>query len=557
MRLVGESYGNSILVMVNTLTNTSIEQVFPDGQSETVVSFPGYLDLVSADLSHDYSLLHFSERLPNGVGFVFKSSIISLQSFSKGVEFISTEPMSGFFIPYENERNHLIHIVGSRVTHLTVKCENNSLCAQRFRCGLNFHSVSYWQYNNNSQTAIFIYQSAQNYVLSEFRITQGHIQDFPTVDFPIHPNSRLPEQMIHSPDQLSHSTVFSFSRECFFISKYERKTCIVQHLDSKNDNTCQFGISVFPQKYYQEISVPSCSNISDFGWINGNGFCLVFVPNHFICLVDYRKSKVIMRLFLEQTIIASKMQFLQMIGSSNLLIDKESHMFFKPRIDYCFLMKEIFKYEPNNWQKIAHISSLSNSYEPIVCLFDFLQRNNNIGIAISAINSLFEFSMSFAKSEIPNQHSIIKERKAAKLFHSYQKRVVSEQSEDEREKMFWYFYLRHTSKKKDSSQLNCARHCIFKLSQQDSFIAKLMEALRKWNYDDSKWVYIIKEIIKHKIQQVSYPLPDIFASECSEKLLSPYEHAIIDNAFNTSVSPQEKVPVFESYEDLMCNSTEL
>ena len=141
-RVLGATYDNKLLMLVNTTSQTSVEEVSSKGESTTVISFKKYIDIVSAHLSEDHELCHLTERIPSPKGFSFISTIYHIFGNAKSKEIQYDSPIDGFFLPGSaNGVYQMIHVIGNRLTHLKITISKRSVEMEKLRGGIHIPNL--------------------------------------------------------------------------------------------------------------------------------------------------------------------------------------------------------------------------------------------------------------------------------------------------------------------------------------------------------------------------------------------------------------------------------
>lgn len=179
-RFLGVVPRDRFLYLVIMTNKTEILLVDKECQSTTVLALGRYIEIVSADISSDFELLVYTERIPCGTKFKFKSVICHLHSFSDLKVFEDALPITSFFLPDSNGNFQLpdssqitnsqpnlqngpsrtdyqiIHIIDNRFIHLHVSFVNKKLEIKQSRMGCNLNNCRsfFCGINNNKSRLI-------------------------------------------------------------------------------------------------------------------------------------------------------------------------------------------------------------------------------------------------------------------------------------------------------------------------------------------------------------------------------------------------------------------
>jgi hypothetical protein len=294
VRIIGSTSTGELLFLVNTKQHSSIELIRASGQTMTVMSYNKYIDFISADISPDLDLIHVTQRIPAQKGFAFLSVICDVHNPSVCREFRSDQPIVGIFLePYSTDPlvHQLLHFVGPRLTHLLVTSTKKRITVDKCRGGLHLPSILHWQFSRETKSLFAFYQSPEGFTLAnEFRFAnQGssgripfHVQLMEPAFLPIE-LALLPASPVHLP-------FFRTSHYNLFVREFDGTFCLVQQLYEGAESSSAFCVSTHPQTFTRIIFVPGVPPDIPLSFLGSGAIVLVFVPNHFLCVVDVAQN---------------------------------------------------------------------------------------------------------------------------------------------------------------------------------------------------------------------------------------------------------------------------
>ncbi|OHS98760.1 hypothetical protein TRFO_01794 [Tritrichomonas foetus] len=76
----------------------------------------------------------------------------------------------------------------------------------------------------------------------------------------------------------------------FFVAKYHAKTCFVQQIFQNKESCISFNVSCYPKFFNRNFSVPGVNSTLPLSFLQQDSILFVFVPNCFVCLIDFSTS---------------------------------------------------------------------------------------------------------------------------------------------------------------------------------------------------------------------------------------------------------------------------
>ncbi|EAX89416.1 hypothetical protein TVAG_310680 [Trichomonas vaginalis G3] len=400
VRIVGQSESSSLLFSVNTLSHTIVEQVNTDGSSLTVISFKGYIDIVSAALSHDKELIQITERIPVEQRFVFSSYIVDIQTMARSSPIQSNDPITAFFIlQKQNNAYQLLHIIGNNIAHLTITVNKSEIKFQRVRGGVNIYSVIWWKFDIRNLLLSVVHRYDNAMVLSEFQFTKGRVSTLPILPFTLLEEQKLSPDFSYSPLSLSHLPYYEFTDRRVFLSHYKSKILLIQQVIPTSPGKIGFFISVYPTNFNDYIMIDAPNTEIPIAFYHCGECAIVFSPHYFSCFINFTRGKPSTHLFVEHPDDQIMSQNCQTIKNSNLLIDMDNGNIFEvvPVIDRLIL--NMASSETKNFKDMALFAQRSGSKQSLVSLFASLQFNWDKKLALDTLSHFIEYSMHSIKHD--------------------------------------------------------------------------------------------------------------------------------------------------------------
>lgn len=180
-RILGIVQTNQVLYLVMTSNSTEILLVDKNGKSTTVLSFKRYVEIICADISSDFDLLIYTERIPNGTKFSFRSNMYHLRSLSDIKAFEDNSPITSFFLPdvIDNSSSTAIkkeylflNIIGNSITHFRATFANKKLQIKHERMGVNLTNCRSFFYDNVSKNNRLVCAITRNNTAYFFNFSQ-------------------------------------------------------------------------------------------------------------------------------------------------------------------------------------------------------------------------------------------------------------------------------------------------------------------------------------------------------------------------------------------------
>ena len=392
IRILGRTNEEKLLYLVNTSKGTSIELVSIDGSSITALHFNEYLDIISADLSNDQEVLHFTHRTSNLKGFGFISIIYHIHSPARSKEFTSDQPINAFFLPNCQSPNYqLIHIVGDKMAHLNAILTKKFIEIERLRGGINIPSVIFWDYQIEKFILYVIHEVNNQFFLSDFDVRNLKVTNHTPIQISINPLSKLPHELSLNPLALKHLPYFRCFNNRFFVTKFNSKICIIQQLYEGPDSNLMFGVYLYPRPYIQIVPIPNISSETNLCILQFESIIIIFVPNQFIYLIDILQNPPFVSLQLNPFSIGLASNNCSTISNSKYLIDLSNSLIYNINIDLTNSI--IFKNTMNKsrWDLFCIISSRIQDINSISGIFNLLNNFEDISIIDYFIQKLFKY----------------------------------------------------------------------------------------------------------------------------------------------------------------------
>ena len=516
-RVIGECEGNTLLFSVNTLSRTNIEKVSPDGTTVTVISFKGYMDIISASLSFDNEICHITERIPDETNFSFQSYLYSVTNGTRSKKYVSKDPITAFFIPLKSPeaKYQLIHIIGTKINHINIQPTKSQIVVSKIRCGLNFYSNIWWDYNIQTQDFSVIHKTENTMVLSTFHFTKNKIKTYPIQAIIVNEDQILSDELSNSPLSLTHLPYYQFNKRRIYLSIYKDKILVVQQLNDvsyvstqqdENNTYVSFMVSVFPENFNDIVTIKVSSTDVPIAFLKISESTVVYVPNEFYTFINFVRGKTMLYTYRVQKknpelTVSNR---IQPLWNTTFVIDLSNGNIFNTKVCYYELFTQLANdslsfIEPSILSLLAQRSTDSQS---IAAFLYYLQTHWDAENAISYIEEYFNCCGKSLKGEINDEFYDTEQQKCANNSDNteYLKHYLKNQdlvskiqpSLSEMESTFhsqckysrtqcFVFLMNLISKSKTSKTTEeCAFSALKTMERQDIMISLLREAICKW-----------------------------------------------------------------------------
>ena len=571
-RVIGECEGNSLLFSVNTLERTNIEKVSSDGSTVTVISFKGYMDIISASLSYDNEICHITERIPDETNFIFHCYFYNITNGLRSKKIVSKDPITAFFIPLKSEiyKYQCIHIIGTKINHLAIDLSKSQITFSKVRCGLNFYSNLWWNYNIENQDFSVIHKTENAMVLSVFHITKNKIKTYPIQPITVNEEQILSEELSNSPLSLSHLPYYQFNQRRIYLQTYKDKILVVQQLNDHSydiqqhdvkSHTLSFIVSVFPENFNDIVTVQVSTAEIPISFLRIGESTVVYSPNEFYTFINFVRGKTMLYTYSVKNkdpnlSISNK---IQPLWDTSYVIDLSNGSIFNTKICFFEFFTQLANdsssfVEPKILSLIAQRSSDSHS---ISAFLYYLQTHWDSEKAINYIDEYFNNCGKSLKDEIKgdfesqdskqqntgnniDQDNLKHYLKNQELFSKIQPTLLEmeynfpSQCKLTRTQCFILFMNRISKTKTSNSTEQCAFSALKKMERQDIMVSLLRDAIHEWktNYNPPlKVFYSILRIIQYI--SILYVFPKI---EGLDAIINNIKKDKIDNILETSIN---------------------
>ena len=330
-RILNEFRSNSFIMSVNTPKSTFIDIVEESGEYENIYKFDGYLDLVSASLSSDKELLHYVERIPSRSGnFSFSSRIVHIKTGKSTKQIKEDQPIYAIFIQKQPNSlyYHLLHFIGSKVSHITCKLGNTILETTFVRGGINIPSLIAYTYKRETENFIAVYSDGKSIKLCDFKFkllnrNENSIVSKAPIPISIENNCLLPPELAANSLSQLNLPYFTQQKTRFFFSKFNNQYTIVYQIYKEEYESLTFVVSCFPIGFKQIVTIPGVPSDYLFSFVDLKTLIIIFAPNTFICLIDTNSNtqNMIRVINLDKKFIATNNCVKQLRKDSILLSD--------------------------------------------------------------------------------------------------------------------------------------------------------------------------------------------------------------------------------------------
>jgi hypothetical protein len=285
-RLISCFSRDPLLYAVTTSSRTEIIQVSLDGVSKTVIAFNTYMDIVCGDLSSDNEIIAYTERVPSGARFAFKSSLCHIHSFANVKVFEEPSPLFSFFLHEKNSKVYdVLHVLGGRITHCQVISNGRALEVKKVRTGVNLSSCSRWFFWDGVFYAIHDQKT-----ISLFSFANGRFQ---AQAYPAEPDPAavLPAELALLPSVPGNSPFYRFSRGNWIVIPMKCGDYgVVEQLYRGCDSSLTFSVWLVRRSFKKVVAVPGVEPDLPINFICHEAVVSVFIPNKFIAVVDLTGS---------------------------------------------------------------------------------------------------------------------------------------------------------------------------------------------------------------------------------------------------------------------------
>jgi hypothetical protein len=379
-RVLGATYDEKLLILVNTTSQTSIEEVTKEGQSTTVISFHKYIDVVSAHLSNDHELCHITERVPSPKGFSFVSRIYHIFGNAESKEITCNQPIDGFFLPFCTSKGvyQMIHVIGNRLTHLKITIQKNSVDYEKLRGGIHIPNIIYYHFDFKKLLLTAVYSNEKTVMLSTFKTNPQSIETDPPIQINVMQKAQLPYELALNPLAHLHLPYFHNANNRFYICSHGKKNCVIQQLFNGSDTSLSFCVSTYPQTFNQFITAPKVPSDIPLCFARFESIVIVFVPNDFICVIDIALSPLSITVL--PKILASS---LCSVCSSNLpmnntIVDLDNSSIYNIELDFSKLVPFAAVIDQSAWYAFSLIIFRICSSEFLAEMIKLVVINNEI-----------------------------------------------------------------------------------------------------------------------------------------------------------------------------------
>ena len=575
-RVVGECEGNTLLFSINSLSRTNIEKVFSDGTSLTVISFKGYMDIVSASLSHDHEICHITERIPRDTTFVFHSYLYNILNGTKSKAIESKEPVTAFFLPFKDQDSsyQMIHIIGSKINHLTVHSGKDQIHVTKLRCGLNFYSTLWWNYDSRTQDFYVIHNTENAMILSSFHFTKNKIKNYPIKPITINEDQTLSEELSLSPLSLTHLPYYEFNKRRIFISTFNEKILVIQQFNqlpfeitqhTEERTKLSFMVSIFPENFNDIITVNVSAPDTPISFIRMGECVVVYIPHEFYTFVNFVRGKPMTYTVYsykdEEKLISNR---IQPLWDSKSIIDLSNGAIYEAKVNFY----DFFTHLARDTQKsidskiLSLIAQRSSDSHAISAFLYYIQTHFDTESAISYIEDYFNFCGKSLKDEIESENrdfhteeedsnplfTIKKKIKNAELLSKIQPHLddmeanYPSQCKYTRTQCF-LFTMDDLLKKKESKTIEqAALSALTKMERQDVTVSLLSSAIEEWRTTCNpplNILFSILRIIQYMTVLFVFPAVDGISS-ILDKIKKEQYHLIQDLSVNLEHSLSSK-----------------
>lgn len=574
-RVLGATYDNKMLVLVNTSSQTSVEEVSAEGNSTTVISFKKYIDIVSAHLSEDHELCHLTERVPSPKGFTFISTIYHIFGNVKSKEIQNDSPITGFFLPITNNNIYqMIHVIGNRLTHLKITLSKKSIEMEKLRGGIHIPTLISYHFDYNSCMLTIIYAHDRAMLLSVFNMLSPTFESEPAAHINVMQTSKLPNELALNPQAHLHLPYFNNANNRFYVFSHNSKYCVIQQLFNGPETHLSFCVSTYPQTFNHIINAPNIPSDVPLCFARFESIVIVFVPNNYICAIDAFLSPPSITVL--PKILASS--FCSICSSTlpieNQIVDLDSGSIFNIELSFASLAPYASALDQSTWYSFALIIFRIGRTDYLAEMLNLLVLCNDIDTVQTFINALLSnYSMPSrfgrvavrsrsgaiynnpGKNFVP-QRPISNPSFRAALRMSYREEVEEIELEFpscgviSRKKAFRRA-VKAMIEKKGSNQIDiAAKKAINFLKKQNEAALVIRDAIDLWikNYNpDDFWKMTIMFVLQNEATFQSFPfipclkeeLGQLGDSLCSKPMRQKFESA--------GVMPPSEDPGPDSY----------
>ena len=395
-RVLGATYDEKFLILVNTTSQTSIEEVSKDGQSTTVISFRKYIDVVSAHLSSDHELCHITERIASAERFSFVSRIYHIFGNAKSKEITCDQPIDGFFLPSctSNGVYQMIHVIGNRLTHLKITIQKHSVDYEKLRGGVHIPNIISYHFSYSEFLLTVIYSNEKTVLLSTFRMNPQSIDSDPPIQINVMQKSQLPHELALNPLAQLHLPYFHNANSRFYVYTHGKKKCVIQQLFDGNELSLSFCVSTYPQTFNQFITAPKVPADVPLCFARFESILIVFVPNNFLCVIDAALTPLSITVL--PKILASSLCSIcsSTLPMDNTIVDLDNSSIYQIELDFSKLVPFSAIIDQSTWYAFSLIIFRVGSSEFLAEMINLLVIKNDIDCVQSFFrNLLANYSM--------------------------------------------------------------------------------------------------------------------------------------------------------------------
>ena len=426
LRVLGDTGDGRLLYLVNQGNGSAIELVSNTGFSVTVILFKSFIDFVSADLSPDKELLHATRRVPGDHGFEFISNVYTIHSGAVSRDLTSTSPITGLFVEGVTEGYQMLHIVGGKMTHLSIKVSRGGLVMEKVRGGIHLANVLWWRFDRSDSTMIVVHVTGRVAQLGEFKFGQKSIC---AKNIAVNEKAKLPHEIALMPDRPIHLPFFRGTEYRMFVTRFKGTVCVIQQLFAGEDRPCMFAVMAFPKMFNRIVCVPGVPCDLPISFLEYGSIVVVFVPNEFMVLVDVGQVPPNISQMAKEFVMMPCGKLCESLPIDNHVIDLDSSMVHK--VSFTFKQFSILKpiMTRMSWDAFAQIAARLMKMEHFTCMLHLLEMMPGFEGASMFFHdffnycSMFQSKRSYSVMRISSAHSCTGSMRVDSLKHD--RRVMS------------------------------------------------------------------------------------------------------------------------------------
>ncbi|KAH0795866.1 hypothetical protein GPJ56_000233 [Histomonas meleagridis] len=328
----------SILYTLVSTNKTEIQLVKANGETITVISFNAYMDIVSADLSPDFELVTYTERISGKKenNFAFRTTLCQIHSFERVKVVENANPIHSFFLEKINFLYQIVTIIGSKITHHHVSFVNKKIRIKQYRNNINLAGCMKWFYCQPHN--FFFAILSQSVKVFKLVNTGAQILSYP---YNSKKSSLLPTQLALMPTYPSNLPHYRFSRNICYCLPFKNDFGIIEQLYSDEFKNLTFSVSTVVKPFSQVYEVEGVDPGLPLNFMCYGLLVFPFVVNSFIYMINFSNSPPSVHILPKVLAKGPSSNCTISIGTSNYIVDIVTRKTFLCNLSICDIKEKL------------------------------------------------------------------------------------------------------------------------------------------------------------------------------------------------------------------------